>query len=123
MEAILKSAKQKVNARIQKRELDEATVAYHEAGHAIAAWRLSGRQHLYRVTIVPDADSLGSTYHDPFHGIRLDDGDDSPRVQRRAENAMLIALAGPAAQRRYNPRGFPASPPRKFNGQPLRFCE
>jgi hypothetical protein len=84
----------------------EAT-AYHEAGHAIAAWRLDAR--VFRVTIEPDEDSLGATHHSnpmkkaDFEGIEW--GFTSARAQRRAENSMLISLAGTAAQRRHNPRG------------------
>ncbi len=32
--------------------------------------------------------------------------DSSARAQRRAENMALVCCAGPAAQRRFNPRGF-----------------
>jgi len=83
----------------------EAT-AYHEAGHTIALWRLEWRVARY-VTIEPDEDFWGAMF-DPnaMRGIvGLDIGDLPPRVQRRAENLMVILLAGRAAQRRRNPRG------------------
>ncbi len=81
----------------------EAT-AYHEAGHAYAAWNLGFKLH--RVTIVPTTDETGSTVHaNPLHGIELD-VDGSDRARMRAEKAILIALAGPAAQQRYRPRSW-----------------
>ena len=79
--------------------------AYHEAGHTIALWRLETRVASC-VTIEPDEDSWGVMF-DPntMRGIvGLDIGDVPPRVQRRAENLMVIFLAGQAAQRRHNPR-------------------
>jgi hypothetical protein len=77
--------------------------AYHEAGHAIAAWRLETR--VSSVTVEPNEDNLGATLHsNPLYGMDIDCGDDSPRAQRRAENYMVISLAGPAAQREHNPR-------------------
>jgi ATP-dependent Zn protease len=76
----------------------EAT-AYHEAGHMVAAWR----QHLKirRATIIPAEDYTGRVEHEsPLRGIRLDiDGSD--RAALKAEKAILICLAGPAAQRRF----------------------
>jgi ATP-dependent Zn protease len=71
----------------------EAT-AYHEAGHAISAWRLGMR--LFRVTLEPDEHSIGATLHsNPLYRIDMDYGNDSPRTQRRAENYMIVSLAGP----------------------------
>jgi len=40
-----------------------------------------------------------------FTGINLE-YDGSPRAQRRAENFALVCFAGPAAQRRFNPKGY-----------------
>jgi hypothetical protein len=81
-----------------------AAVAHHEAGHAIAAWRLERR--VFSVTIEPEESIGGSVIHkNPLHGLNIGHfGDDSPRERRRAENSMLIALSGPAAQRKYNRR-------------------
>jgi ATP-dependent Zn protease len=72
------------------------STAYHEAGHAIAEWRLLVRVPR-RLTIEPDGDSLGfSEGSNPL--IRVDiEWDDSPRAQRKAENLVRILLAGPAA--------------------------
>ena len=80
------------------------SVAYHEAGHAVAAWHV--RVRTTALSIVPDEDAKGFHAHRPyFGGINLE-YDDSPRAQRRAENMALVCLVGPAAQRRFNPKGF-----------------
>jgi hypothetical protein len=52
------------------------------------------------------SNSHGCVEHvSPLEGIRLDiDGSDRARI--RAEKAIIVALAGPAAQRRYNPRSL-----------------
>ena len=80
------------------------STAYHEAGHAVAAWHLGVRTKA--LSIVPEARSAGRhTHHSYFGGINLDWGD-SPRAQRKAENMALVCCAGPAAQRRFDPKGF-----------------
>lgn len=81
----------------------EAT-AYHEAGHAVAAWAY--KLPVRRISIRPEGDAKGVAVHrNPLAGIRLDiDGSDRARL--RAEKAILICLAGPAAQRRFSPRSF-----------------
>jgi len=76
--------------------------AYHEAGHAVAAHVL--KFPIRSVSIVQDLDTAGRmVYRSPLAGIRLD-FDGSDRARLRAESAIIVALAGPAAQRRYSPR-------------------
>ncbi len=79
--------------------------AYHEAGHAVAAWYLGAG--VKSASIVPDADSTGRVYYErhPLEGIDID-LDDGPHVQARLEDAIQIALAGPVAHRRFNPRSW-----------------
>ena len=80
------------------------STAYHEAGHAVAAYRHGMK--VKRLTIVPSGDALGSHQsHAYFTEINLE-YDSSPRAQRRAENFALVCFAGPAAQRRFNPTGY-----------------
>jgi hypothetical protein len=78
--------------------------AYHEAGHAVAAWSLGAGPRA--VTIVPHGADQGQvTHEDPLSGIQLD-FDGSDRARTRAERAIMICLAGPVAQRRFAPRSW-----------------
>jgi ATP-dependent Zn protease len=79
-------------------------IAHHEAGHMVAAWR--GRVKIRRATIVPAEDFYGLVDHEsPLRGVRLGiDGSDRARL--KAEKAILILLAGPAAQRRFRARSW-----------------
>lgn len=78
-----------------------ASTAYHEAGHAIAAW--ASDLKLKRVSIVPIDDALGHVLHaNPLKGIRLDI-DGRPQSRYRAERAIIVCLAGPTAQQKYDP--------------------
>jgi hypothetical protein len=81
----------------------EAT-AFHEAGHAVAAWHAGLKIH--GATIVPARDRPGHVTHaNPLYGVHLDyDGPDEARL--RAEADIVVLLAGPAAQRRHNPRSW-----------------
>ena len=80
------------------------STAYHEAGHAVMAWHEG--LSINEISIVPDHKSSGRIIHaNPLRGIHLD-MDNSNRARIRAESAIRVALAGPIAQRHYNPRGF-----------------
>ncbi len=80
------------------------SIAYHEAGHAIAAWNVGMEPRV--ITIIPDDTSDGRYLHHPYLTDVHPDWDNSPEVQRLLENRALVSLAGGAAQRRFNPRGF-----------------
>ena len=83
----------------------EAT-AYHEAGHAVAAWRLGVGFRKQALSIVPDGDSLGhAKQSNPLFRVDLE-FDKSDRARRRAEKAAQISLAGGAAQRRFSARSY-----------------
>ncbi len=84
------------------RETTRKAIAYHEAGHAVAAW--SCRLKILKISIIPDDELSGKVRHvSPLKGIRLDI-DGSPRADGKAKDAIIICLAGPEAQRRHNPR-------------------
>ena len=92
-----------------KRTKQLERTAHHEAGHVVAGWRMG--ENSRAVSIVPAKDKRYLGYHQspryskPLYGP-------SPHVQRRLENIALVCLAGPAADRRFNPRGF-----RHYSGQ------
>jgi hypothetical protein len=81
-----------------------AATAYHEAGHVLAVWFLMDRPPNF-ATIVPDQGTDGVVCHpNPLRGIRLDIDNTGPRVAWRAQQAIVICLAGRSAQRRFAPR-------------------
>lgn len=88
---------------MSRRTMREAT-AYHEAGHVVAAWKLGVR--LRSATVIPSEGSHGTLKHDnPLRGINLE-FDGSDRARLKAEKGIIIALAGPAAQRHFAPRSW-----------------
>lgn len=78
--------------------------AYHEAGHAVAAWKLGYRP--ISASVVAAEGSVGEVWHEnPFSGVNLEfDGTDLARS--RVERAIMIRLAGPIAQKRYRPTSW-----------------
>ena len=89
-----------VRMRISKRE----SIAYHEAGHAVAAWSLGLK--IRKATIVPADGHLDLVVHDsPLPGISSSVGV-SAGAERKANNAVMTYLAGPAAQRKFRPRSW-----------------
>jgi hypothetical protein len=89
--------------RSRKRIAIEA-VAYHEAGHAVLAWRRFVR--LKGITIIPGKDFQGQCRHAKVLLGRSPEIEDSPRAQIRKQTNAMIALAGPIAQKLYKPRSF-----------------
>ena len=91
-----------------------ATVAHHEAGHAIAAFEFGGETK--SLSIVPNDESTGIYSHNPYFSDEDVEnilyGEMTAEQQVKIENNALICLAGPWAQKRYNPKGF-----RKHHGE------
>jgi hypothetical protein len=87
---------------------------YHEAGHAYAAWTLNIR--IKSVTVVPDSanDSFGAINRHSALSRRFRDvaaGLISDSTRLKAENEVMVSLAGMVAQKRFSPRSC-----RKFHG-------
>jgi Peptidase family M41 len=98
--------------------------AYHEAGHALADWRLNAAP-IRRVSIVPGEDTLGHVLN---RKLALTDAhiyDLSPRVRDRLERLIVSALAGGEAEKlvtgRRNHRGA-ASDYGSATNLALRIC-
>jgi ATP-dependent Zn protease len=88
----------------------DVRVAYHEAGHVVAAVVVGLSPH--SASIVPDIDTDGRVRHKkPFHGINLE-VDNSDRARLRVERNIIICFAGPSAQRKHQPRSW-----RTWHGQ------
>ncbi len=77
---------------------EEVSTAYHEAGHAVAAYLL--KRSFNYVTIVPDEEK-GSLGHVRFRGFgeNFDPAFDySPQMRLRLEREIICSLAGDAAE-------------------------
>jgi len=71
---------------------EKAITAYHEAGHALAAWLVPIRERLRKVSIIPRGRTLGST-------LILPEEDLLSAGERRLHNMLLFILAGRAAEK------------------------
>ena len=74
--------------------------AYHEAGHVVARWRFGCP--ISQVTITPAEDYLGMATGDSPLQFMDPDWDASPEVDQAMKEAVVISLAGPAAQKRFD---------------------
>lgn len=73
--------------------------AFHEAGHAVAAWKLG--VPFRAVSVIPGENySLGRIEGEPWPKWFQSDRDSSPRVIRLCKKHVVIASAGPVAQQR-----------------------
>jgi len=77
-------------------EEEKERTAYHEAGHTIAAWTLPGADQVYKVTIIPRGQALGTTQIMP--------SEDRINMAEKQLNAQLVVLlAGRSAEKKiYN---------------------
>ena len=76
--------------------------AYHEAGHAVVAWRLGVA--VRGVSIVPDEDTSGRCHHAALIRGKYPELDDSLRAVVRMQKQVMVSLAGLIAQRIHSPR-------------------
>jgi cell division protease FtsH len=72
--------------------VEKKMTAYHEAGHALAAWLLPGVDRLHKVTIIPRGRALGVTQLVPEED-RMNIG------ERDLANRLAFILAGRAAEK------------------------
>ena len=72
-------------SRVQQRR-DLKTTAIHEAGHAVATYRLSTQDPVRHITIIPRGQSLGSTWSLP--------ADDSSNMTRNEMYEEIVSLLG-----------------------------
>ncbi|MDC7746482.1 hypothetical protein [Rhizobium binxianense] len=83
------------------RELQELA-AYHEAGHAVAAW--TQRLAIYSASIAADRENAGYVIHqDSLRPGDLSFSPQSARTRLAAERNIRVALAGEIAQRLFDP--------------------
>jgi ATP-dependent Zn protease len=78
-------------------EFDPAT-AFHEAGHAVAAWCLG--EPITRITIVPDDERDGAVeFANPLRDADLETLD----ARNRARRHIVVLWAGEIAQKHFDP--------------------
>jgi len=88
---------------MNRKERALLSVAYHEAGHAVAAFALG--VPVQRATIVPGEESAGHIKHAKiFPRSDSPEWDTSYRNRGRAERSVIIFLAGDIAERHHNPK-------------------
>src|SRR5687768_10085396 len=87
---------------MKRNEKQNATTAYHEAGHAIAAWHLDLK--FKHVTIIPEEESLGHLLHSKPPKWFRPDIEDTDRIRMRGERHIIVSLAGQIAEAKYRGR-------------------
>ncbi len=73
-------------------EKEKERTAYHEAGHTLAAWYLSGANPVHKVTIIPRGQALGITQMVP-------DEDRMNLSEHEIRDHLVVLLAGRAAEK------------------------
>jgi hypothetical protein len=83
---------------------DRAAVAYHEAGHAVAAWSFDLGVDRVSIEGVGEGEADGHVVRE-YGGKAgtVEQGDDAATRQCVLERAAIVALAGEVAQRRFRP--------------------
>jgi hypothetical protein len=86
--------------------MSERATAHHEAGHVVAA--VAQDVAIRSVTIVPDKVNgyAGRVRHEDLTRAVDLETDNSPRTRSRIERQIVVALAGAAAQRKYDRRSW-----------------
>jgi Peptidase family M41 len=82
-----------------RKERKLRATAYHEAGHAVAAWKFGLR--FKHVTIKAQEDTLGHMLHGRSPKWFRPDCDNSDRTRLRAERRIITSLAGQLAEGKY----------------------
>ena len=84
------------------------STSYHEAGHAVAAYRFTMKPK--SLTIISEGDGAGEYIPAPYfseHNMKgFEPGKLTAVTKLKLENDAFISLAGPLAQMKFNPWGF-----------------
>ena len=93
---ILEKAKDKVMMGAERRSLiitekEKKITAYHESGHALAAWMLPGADPVHKVSIIPRGKALGLT-------MQLPEEDKLSHSKSYLFNNLCILLGGRIAE-------------------------
>jgi ATP-dependent Zn protease len=82
----------------------DVATAYHEAGHAVASFCVGAR--LKKITIIRAGDYSGLCEHAKIIHGKFPECDGSGRMRLAWERRVIVALAGPIAQKLHSPRSF-----------------
>ena len=93
----LEDAKDKVMMGAERRSLvmteeERKTTAFHEAGHALAAWLMPGSDPVTKVTIIPRGRALGVTFYTPQE-------ERHNHSKKQLEDRLCHAMGGRAAEK------------------------
>ena len=95
-------------SRLERQARYLATVAHHEAGHAVAAFHVG--MECKALSIVANDEAGVYPEHNPYFSnddvAGLESSDLTGDMRMRIENDAFVSLAGPWAQKEFNPRGF-----------------
>ena len=91
-------------SKLGKRTRQLAAVAHHEAGHAVAAFHFGLKTKL--ISIGPENYRHSAAYFSDKHVVPLKAGESIGDIQMRHANYAFVCLAGPWAQREFNPKGY-----------------
>ncbi len=80
----------------KRQRLKLEKTAYHESGHAVAAYFLDRK--FKKVSIVGDENCAGQVLFPHWHGRFRPDISNSPRTNDLIDKSVLIFLAGPVAE-------------------------
>ena len=78
------------NSSLTITEEERRAIAYHEAGHAVAAAVLPGTDRLQKVSIIPRGRALGAAFYLPEERAMMS--------QEKLENQLVYTLGGRAAE-------------------------
>lgn len=84
--------------------IDPEVVAYHEAGHAVAAHEFD--MVIEKISIQSDGDDAGHVIHEYGRNMNTALHEGECERQIAIEQAAIVALAGEAAQRRFRPESL-----------------
>jgi hypothetical protein len=111
-----------VEAHFERMRRDEQATAFHEAGHAVAAYLELGS--VGDVEVVPDLNSAGRTFGDSLDALeraaaRRDGHRVDVAVRQRIEALVLVLLAGARAEDRALADGLATLKPEPAPAEPF----
>ncbi len=89
-------------APARRKRLAELATAHHEAGHAVAAWMLTGLKAVREISIEPGEGNLGFFRSESLLKGRDPEVELTGATRDRLEDQIIVSLSGRVAQKRFN---------------------